>query len=192
MKHSRDVTKKSRWHKDITGKKMGKLTAIRYLGKRKWICQCDCGNIKTVETAFFNAGHVKSCGCLHKEVMSKNTLPNALSSFNKLYYMYKSKSKKRGHGFFLSRNDFRKLTKLNCFYCGIEPMQEYKMRKNSSPYIYNGIDRINSDGDYILNNCVTCCHTCNYAKRMMSVDDFKKWIRRVYVNFIEGQINELV
>ena len=29
---------------DLTGKKFGRLTVIKYIGDRKWECQCDCGN----------------------------------------------------------------------------------------------------------------------------------------------------
>lgn len=29
--------------KDITGQKFGKITALKYLGNKKWGCRCDCG-----------------------------------------------------------------------------------------------------------------------------------------------------
>lgn len=48
---------------DETGKKYGKLTVLEYVGKRKWKCQCECGN--TINAYIFNLkrGRTKSCGC---------------------------------------------------------------------------------------------------------------------------------
>lgn len=40
-----------------------------------WICQCECGNKKSVSTKSLNCGSTKSCGCLRSElVKAKNTL----------------------------------------------------------------------------------------------------------------------
>lgn len=49
--------------KDRTNIKYGKLTAIEYLGKGMWRCQCDCGNEKIVYGGHLETGHTKSCGC---------------------------------------------------------------------------------------------------------------------------------
>lgn len=49
--------------KDRTNIKYGKLTAIEYLGKSMWKCQCDCGNEKIVYGGHLENGHTKSCGC---------------------------------------------------------------------------------------------------------------------------------
>lgn len=54
---------------DITGKRYGKLVAIRpteerRFGKVVWECKCDCGNTRYVASSELQNGHVKSCGCL--------------------------------------------------------------------------------------------------------------------------------
>ena len=59
---------------DITGKRYGRLTAVRYLGGSRWECKCDCGNTHSVKTCNLTSGHVKSCGCLNKEQSAKNGL----------------------------------------------------------------------------------------------------------------------
>lgn len=55
-------------NKSFTGKRFGKLIAIRVVGKKKkehvWLCKCDCGNTKKVRTACLSSGSTKSCGCL--------------------------------------------------------------------------------------------------------------------------------
>lgn len=55
---------------DLTGKRFGKLTVIKYDGtdkykRRKWLCKCDCGNYTVLQTGTLNSGHTKSCGCLN-------------------------------------------------------------------------------------------------------------------------------
>lgn len=56
---------------DISNKRFGRLVALRYAGKGRWLCRCDCGNETTVITAHLTGGHTKSCGCLQRENTSK-------------------------------------------------------------------------------------------------------------------------
>ena len=53
---------------DLLGQRFGKLTVIENAGKINgrryfWKCQCDCGNIVTVEGSCLRSGNTKSCGC---------------------------------------------------------------------------------------------------------------------------------
>ena len=50
-------------HVDKSGKKVGYLTVIEYLGKSQWLCRCDCGADTTVTTKYLNRGKNQSCGC---------------------------------------------------------------------------------------------------------------------------------
>lgn len=63
--------KKSASIKDLTGQRFGRLTVIGIkpteTRKTYWICQCDCGNLKTVRSDSLQCGAVRSCGCLKKE-----------------------------------------------------------------------------------------------------------------------------
>ena len=64
---------------DLTGQTFGRLTVIerdnskpKGHGKRPyWLCQCECGNIKSVRTDHLRNLTIQSCGCLHKETVSK-------------------------------------------------------------------------------------------------------------------------
>ena len=53
---------------DLTGKRFGNLTVIRFQGNRKsgahWRCRCDCGNERTVYYWNLQNGKAVSCGCL--------------------------------------------------------------------------------------------------------------------------------
>lgn len=61
---------------EIKGKKYGKLTAVKVIGKNKsgkflWLCKCDCGNESVVIQQQLRSGGTKSCGCYQKERMSQ-------------------------------------------------------------------------------------------------------------------------
>lgn len=59
-------------HKDISGQKFGRLTALYRLhntkGRTKWLCVCECGNFAEVNVYHLTGGHTRSCGCLIKEI----------------------------------------------------------------------------------------------------------------------------
>lgn len=53
---------------DLTGQKFGKLTVESpgnkaSNGSLKWVCRCDCGNIKQIRGDKLRSGETKSCGC---------------------------------------------------------------------------------------------------------------------------------
>lgn len=53
---------------DLLGQRFGRLIVIAYI-LGKWLCQCDCGNQKTLPGRRLVAGITRSCGCLHKELL---------------------------------------------------------------------------------------------------------------------------
>ncbi len=57
----------ARPHIEETGNRYGRLTVIGWLGERKWLCECDCGEIREILGANLRAGKQKSCGCLRTE-----------------------------------------------------------------------------------------------------------------------------
>lgn len=57
---------------DITGRKVGRLTAVKYAGKDKrginlWEFICDCGNIIIRRITDVQPNKTQSCGCLFRE-----------------------------------------------------------------------------------------------------------------------------
>jgi hypothetical protein len=175
---------------DLKGKKFGYLTVLEKESTSRdrsiqWKCKCDCGNIVIVDSKSLRKGKTRSCGCFKtKKLVERMSLKEGESSFNKMYYGYKSDATKRGLAFDLSKERFKELTQLNCYYCGRKPNQLYYRRKNGG-YIGNGIDRVNNNDGYIEENVVPCCRQCNYAKGSMHIDDFEKWIKKVYNNLFE-------
>lgn len=83
----------------------------------------------------------------------------------------KTKALKRGKTWELTHEQAFDLIVKRCVYCGHTP---------SWPENRVGIDRVYNEIGYHIDNCVPCCFTCNSAKGIMSYEEFKAWIKRVY------------
>ena len=91
--------------KDLTGQRFGRLIALNATDKRinnsiVWIFQCDCGNIKEIESSSVVSGRTKSCGCLKSETdkQTKNTWTNLIGQkFGHLTVIKRAESDKYGH-----------------------------------------------------------------------------------------------
>jgi 5-methylcytosine-specific restriction endonuclease McrA len=174
---------------NMVGKRFGRWTIIAFdsiCNKRtyNWLCKCDCGTSKIIANLVLKRGESKSCGCLKNEIpLLKNP---GETSFNSLFYNYKRNAEKRDIPFNMSKEDFKLTTSLNCFYCNDPPSQIISKSHSNrelvlehSKYIYNGIDRINSNLGYSKSNIVACCWKCNVAKNDMDVEEFKNRVIRI-------------
>ena len=181
---------------DITGQRFGRLVVLEKSEKPEhykntgswWKCKCDCGTIKNIPRSQLIREDCISCGCYNREktaIMGKKNAfsDSSKSSFNALYQKYKASAKKKNLCFSIKKEDFLSLTKENCFYCGINPHAVITNTGCAGEYIYIGLDRIDSSKGYTRENIVPCCKNCNYAKRTMTQEEFKEWIKRVYKHF---------
>lgn len=170
--------------KDIIGIKFNRLKALRknHRGRHGltfYVFLCECGNTKVLCGTDVATGKTKSCGCLRH----LPRLHPGEAAFNSLYLSYANGAKSRELMFCLSPEEFRSLTKLPCVYCGVKPSKIWKgSGRVSSPYTYNGIDRVDNQKGYITGNVASCCEICNTAKRSLSLEHFNAWIKRL-VNF---------
>lgn len=85
------------------------------------------------------------------------------------YKVYQNNARHKNRNFDLSEEDFVEMTKQPCIYCG-------GYSDTYSGEQFNGIDRIDSNIGYSINNCVTCCSTCNRMKMDLDVDE---WISKM-------------
>ena len=150
-----------------------------------WYCICDCG--KSIETTSYSLrlGYTKSCGCLANKFMDKT-----LSSKNALFSSYKKGAEKRGIKFELSFDDFIKLIQGNCYYCNKSPESIFRIKYAQEGFVHNGIDRLNSGGNYSLDNVVSCCPVCNRLKWDRNKDEFINWIEKCFYRLKLGEFHE--
>ena len=177
---------------NLKNKKFGKLLVLNKSNKKGnngqayWICICDCGKEHVVSGESLRSGRSKSCGCLRKNPPNKEN-NRVVAIWKQLYNSTIIKrSKKQGYVSNISFSKFKEMSQDKCFYCGLEHSniatdKSYNGVKASTVVVkYNGIDRVNSELGYSVNNTVTCCKYCNIAKNIMTKDEFMRFIKRVY------------
>lgn len=161
---------------DITNQKFGKLLVTEKnhrIGKYLyWECKCECGEICLITSTDLKRGRLNVCrNCT--EIKSKE------SSLNLLYENYKRGALKRNLTFELNIEEFKKIITNNCNYCDSEPKQIYHKKGMKHGIIYNGIDRVNNKLGYTLDNCVTACKFCNFAKTQSNLEEFMAWLNNL-------------
>ena len=172
---------------DLTGQRFGRWTIIERSypnGKSNqvmWLCKCDCGTEKIVIGDTLKRGVTKSCGCLQKELLgNRKRLKLGLSSIRAKISSYKARAKRLGIEYKLTEEQFARMTKQDCYYCGSKPSNKMDCNHYYGNYIYNGLDRVDNTKGYTIDNIVPCCRICNYAKQKMTLQGFESWIKRIY------------
>lgn len=166
-------------YKDLRGLRYGDLECIDFVEYDpvhersfwKWKCH-RCGTGERIAPAnLIKASTYQDCGCSRH---------HGLESL--LYHRYRhiiDRHLKYG-GTEEDRIPFglwKHMVTQPCHYCGAEPDQPVRRHpegKEPGPiHMYvNGIDRIDSNKPYTLENVVSCCKWCNIAKNNHPTDDF--------------------
>jgi hypothetical protein len=181
------TSKRSRgWNKlNLVGQRFGRWVVLAEGGRTprgqvRWRCRCDCGVEKDVDGGSLRNGKSTSCGCYRSEICQKcgqwdRGIPLGTSAKKFRFNAYRCGAKKRGLVFEISFDDFVRLIEQPCHYCGrvwsckvILPL-DYTDR---SPYLCNGIDRIDNSLGYTTDNCIPCCRFCNTAKHDRTQQEF--------------------
>lgn len=181
--------------KDWTGKKFYKLTFLRPTKKRGrcraiiWKAQCECGKFTYIRPCDARRGKCKSCGCLQPEVAAEI----GKLGLNRKYEPRISSARAIwGNGYKDCPFDvFLVMTQLPCHYCGRSPFRTFNVSDTATNYrsekqklegnfIYNGLDRIDSEYGHDIDNIVPCCFACNVAKLDMTFEQFLDHIERMY------------
>lgn len=154
--------------KDITGRKYGRLTAVRFVGTREitnkvsvWLFKCECGEEKLIQVNRVGNG-INSCGCLKRDTSREMVRTHGMTG-TPVYVSWKS-----------MRN--RCLNKNASEYGryggrGIKICREWNKFTNfyrdmGAPPIGATLDRIDVNGDYCKKNCRWATRKVqNYNKR---------------------------
>lgn len=190
---------------DVTGIRFGKLVAISKEPSKvaasghtsaRWLFNCDCGKFKVITLNDVKNGKISSCGCYRQE-LRRSKAPRETQGWVRHYQAAKHGAKKRNLEWKLTTDQYIEICKQNCTYCGIEPQKNETSYNqyistcikqnvtNSEEFakikivFKNGVDRIDSDLGYIINNVVPSCRTCNIAKLDRTVEEWNNWIERI-------------
>lgn len=185
--------------KNLAGQRFGRLLVFLAATSRRkpsgqaagarWHVECDCGARRVVDASALLSGATKSCGCLHREIVAEigrksgprlrgRFKPGA--AFRQLRANYRADARNRGRTFLLTDDQFSVLTQGSCFYCGVAPSRDFSV-VSGDHYLCHGIDRVDSTGNYEIDNCVSCCESCNRLKGLKSLTEFVASVRAIAV-----------
>lgn len=173
---------------EYIGKKFGKLTVLKEVEKqgnnRMFLCECECGNLKTVRGSHLISGETKSCGCIARKDISNQ-------KFGMLTAIKSTGEKSHGGYKWLCKCDCGKeviipigsLTTRNTKSCGNHNINQYKKHGMSH-------DRIYMIHKYMIDRCFNKNNTnySNYGERGISV--CKEWLDKEsgFNNFFKWSI----
>jgi hypothetical protein len=163
-------------------------------------CDCDLDKIHKIRLHDILLKKRKSCGCLkrtkEKVLLELPEKDRSVETrfWSGLLHRYTSGAKIRNLEFSLDLQQFKNLVLTNCYYCGqfnkgvssikIEGLKSKRQKtidEWSSFHIQiTGIDRLDSKVGYKLDNCVSCCSTCNQIKMDLTVDEFLEKVKLIY------------
>lgn len=138
---------------DLKSKRFGRLTVLYEDSERKsqsrvrWVCECDCGKVKSILSTNLIGGNTQSCGCLKSEVFRSHGLYH--------HPLYKIWSGMKGRCNNLNSTGYaryggRGITVCDRWLDSFENFYE-DMKEGYSKELQ--IDRIDNDGNYEPSNC---------------------------------------
>lgn len=145
---------------DLTGKRFGRLTAVRAVGSNPqgnamWECVCECGKTAIVNSQRLKSGKTKSCGCYNRDLtIARNKLHKDNRYKDKrlyrIYYGMRSRCYNKNEYHYPDWGG-RGIRICDEWLCDFYAFQEWAFSNGYDPAL--SIDRIDNDGDYHPNNC---------------------------------------
>ena len=146
---------------DIAGQRFGRLTVLSRdgstkCGNAKWKCQCDCGNVVSVNGAALRNGRTKSCGCLSRDSQNPRNTKHG-KSHTHLYSSWRSMKERCNNPNFKKYNLYggrgiRVCDEWQTFE-GFERWALANGYREDAPRNERTLDRKDPDGNYEPSNC---------------------------------------
>ncbi len=141
---------------DVTGRRFGLLTVLRpdpdVTGRKtKWICQCDCGSVRSVYTYNLKNGHTTSCGCesLRKRTAARTTHNKSRTRLYRIWAKMKARCTYPGDRAY-DKYGGRGITVCESW-LSFEPFEEWSLKNGYSSEL--SLDRVDNNLGYSPDNC---------------------------------------
>lgn len=144
-------------HVGLIGMRYERLVVLRRdlessRGQRRWVCQCDCGNLTSAITAELNRGNVRSCGCLMVDLgKSRRRYDQPMNEMSE-YHSWRSMIKRCLDPNSIGYENYggRGIT-VNPEW--LETFDNFYRDMGPKPTPEHSIERKDSDGNYVPDNC---------------------------------------
>lgn len=146
---------------DMIGQRFGRLTVIDRAenstsksGRKRtrWLCQCDCGTIKSIDRYALINGSAQSCGCLKKELLSKKQSTHKETK-TRLYRIWSAMKRRCYNQNTPAYPDYggRGIVICDAWKNSYESFRDWSLDNGYSSSLT--IDRIDNNGNYEPGNC---------------------------------------
>lgn len=139
-----------------------------------WLIKCECGEVAKVSTRrlLLCKNGCPKCRCGNKTTACATSRERIV---RKMYRKYKNREKVRGGDMNISLQQFAALVSKKCFYCGGLDKRVMK----GEAFRLNGLDRVDSNQGYHIDNVVPCCVKCNTMKWSLTRAAFISHIKKI-------------
>jgi hypothetical protein len=175
--------------RDLTNKRFGRLIAIELNGKdnfnrNKWLCLCDCGNYKTINSRHLINNKTLSCGCYSKEISSANGKKSGYKISGSKSYLYKNhitdidREKRRNTYITQIKNWREEIFKRDNYKCDLcnEAGGRLQAHHLNSWAFYKELR-------FDLKNGITLCQSCHKKFHGLKGGQIKKCTEFDYINY---------
>lgn len=184
--------------KDLTGKKFGRLTVLRYLGFSKsawgsyWLCECDCGTVTSVggKGITRRLAPTQSCGCLKAEDAARRMWRGCGDLSGHYFHHLELRAQRYDYVFSITIEDAWALYEAQEGRCALSGLEiefgRYAPESRSVPPHHGrprlntaSLDRINSNEGYTLDNVQWVHKEINRMKGDLDDAEFTELCRHV-------------
>lgn len=136
---------------------------------------------KEYDKIYRNIPEIKEKNKQYHKKYYETHFKDSIDAYNKrrdikhIFSIYKCNARNRNLSFDLTFEQFKTFWNQNCSYCNTNIKTI-------------GIDRVDSSIGYSLENCVSCCFTCNRMKMADSKEDFLIQIEKIYKYTIKREL----
>lgn len=166
------------------GDKFNRLTFLNEVNtinnKKHWLCECDCGNIKSYDYYSIIKGYVKSCGCYHKDNVKNYNWTGYKDIPGRYWNSIIKSSKDRNIEFNISIEYAWLIYEAQNKKCNLSDLPiEFQTKRHKIKTYQASLDRIDSNKGYIEGNIQWIVKEINYMKNRIDENIFISLCKKI-------------